>query len=67
MPIFISVDPERDTVEQVSDYVQGTVVDLLSFPVQMSFLWEERKLMLNMYESSYISANFFIIRCPRFY
>lgn len=23
MPVFISVDPERDTVEQVHEYVKG--------------------------------------------
>lgn len=23
VPVFISVDPERDTVEQVHDYVEG--------------------------------------------
>lgn len=25
VPVFISVDPERDTVEQVHDYIKGTV------------------------------------------
>lgn len=24
VPVFISVDPERDTVEQVREYVNGT-------------------------------------------
>ena len=24
VPVFISVDPERDTVEQVREYVKGT-------------------------------------------
>jgi len=24
VPVFISVDPERDTVEQVSEYVKGS-------------------------------------------
>ena len=25
-PVFISVDPERDTVEQVHEYVKGTAL-----------------------------------------
>lgn len=28
MPVFISVDPERDTVEQVAEYVKGDSVIL---------------------------------------
>lgn len=27
VPVFISVDPERDTVEQVHEYVKGTALD----------------------------------------
>lgn len=34
MPIFISVDPERDTVEQVREYVKGTLAVFFS----LSFL-----------------------------
>lgn len=30
VPVFISVDPERDTVEQVHEYVKGTVLDWIS-------------------------------------
>lgn len=26
VPVFISVDPERDTVEQVHEYVKGTAL-----------------------------------------
>ena len=28
VPVFISVDPERDTVEQVRDYVKGVLSKL---------------------------------------
>ena len=28
VPVFITVDPERDTVEQVRDYVKGVSVHL---------------------------------------
>ena len=49
-PVFISVDPERDNVEQVREYVQGqlvcTINDSKNINVQMqSLLWKKFEML----------------------
>jgi len=39
VPVFISVDPERDTVEQVHEYVKGVALALeIFFSLQIKWL-----------------------------
>ena len=60
-PVFISVDPERDNVEQVREYVQGwlvcTIHDSKYINVQMqSLLGKKSEILL-----------FFLFpECPKF-
>ena len=48
MPVFISVDPERDTVEQVREYVKGTATISSFKNVHFIGNWEGGKSALAM-------------------